>query len=438
MARYCTIDQYYQAAQRIREWKPEAGIDALRKLLLVIMSILNHEDKVDTRVHIVKDLPKDLPNYSNCIYLIQSVYDTPTVDTTQVAVLMDYVDSYINLRSEQTSKNSEQKLQLSLITHALVTILMNITYTHKKQHRSGEQYSFNSEQVKLINQQIDTILHKTYLDCFIEHKVSILRIRTKIEDLKHNLNHESKKYGRNTFILQSNYFDMLQQLKSSIKLLGHSIPEYYAKGIEKVRYNIKLIESELDSKVTGDSSTIQLDFDSLSYLKKVTRDLMDSTVKYCESEHVTAVIQIRSILGITLKTNPSFVRISLNNYKTILTILNSILQSLKEESPMLPTAKQTTAINNAVQQEQFAKEVTEVLHGISKLLIEKNRKYGDSALNPARIFSRADTVEQLKIRLDDKINRVRNQQDDEDEDVEMDLIGYLVLLRIAKKRMKAS
>ena len=72
------------------------------------------------------------------------------------------------------------------------------------------------------------------------------------------------------------------------------------------------------------------------------------------------------------------------------------------------------------------------------MLIEKNRKYGDSALNPARIFSRADTVEQLKIRLDDKINRVRNQQNDEDEDVEMDMIGYLVLLRIAKKRMKAS
>lgn len=86
----------------------------------------------------------------------------------------------------------------------------------------------------------------------------------------------------------------------------------------------------------------------------------------------------------------------------------------------------------------FSNEVLSILEAVGSMLIEKNRKYGDSALNPARIFSRADTVEQLKIRIDDKINRVRNQQNDEDEDVEMDMIGYLVLLRIAKKRMKAS
>lgn len=82
------------------------------------------------------------------------------------------------------------------------------------------------------------------------------------------------------------------------------------------------------------------------------------------------------------------------------------------------------------------KEITAVCNEILDLLLEKNRKYGDSALNPKRIFSKADAVEQIKVRLDDKISRLMNQQSDDDEDVVMDLMGYLVLLRVALKRKK--
>ena len=82
----------------------------------------------------------------------------------------------------------------------------------------------------------------------------------------------------------------------------------------------------------------------------------------------------------------------------------------------------------------FECEVRNVLEDLCRVLIEKNRKYGDSALNPKRVFSRASAVEQIKVRLDDKISRLMNQQPDEDEDVELDLMGYLVLLRIAKAR----
>lgn len=83
-------------------------------------------------------------------------------------------------------------------------------------------------------------------------------------------------------------------------------------------------------------------------------------------------------------------------------------------------------------------EITTVCNEIRDLLLEKNRKYGDSALNPKRIFSKADAVEQIKVRLDDKISRLMNQQSDDDEDVVMDLMGYLVLLRVALKRRKES
>ena len=84
---------------------------------------------------------------------------------------------------------------------------------------------------------------------------------------------------------------------------------------------------------------------------------------------------------------------------------------------------------------RFDESVWDTLIGIFFMLIEKNRKYGDSALNPARIFSKASNIEQLKVRLDDKLSRIKNAQDDEDEDVIADLIGYLVLLTIARESL---
>lgn len=80
----------------------------------------------------------------------------------------------------------------------------------------------------------------------------------------------------------------------------------------------------------------------------------------------------------------------------------------------------------------FEKDVWDILNAIFHLLSEKNRKYGDSALNPARIFSKADSVEQIRVRLDDKLNRIKNAQDDDTEDAVMDLTGYLILFMIAR------
>jgi hypothetical protein len=69
---------------------------------------------------------------------------------------------------------------------------------------------------------------------------------------------------------------------------------------------------------------------------------------------------------------------------------------------------------------------------VALMLVEKNKSYGDSALSPIRIFSKADNVEQLKVRIDDKLNRVNNSQGfPGDNDID-DLIGYLVLYKIAK------
>lgn len=76
---------------------------------------------------------------------------------------------------------------------------------------------------------------------------------------------------------------------------------------------------------------------------------------------------------------------------------------------------------------------------IKKLLLDKNAKYGNSALNPVRVFSKADNVEQLLVRIDDKLSRIARGAGMEatDEDTLNDLIGYLILLKIAKEPEKS-
>jgi hypothetical protein len=68
---------------------------------------------------------------------------------------------------------------------------------------------------------------------------------------------------------------------------------------------------------------------------------------------------------------------------------------------------------------------------IAAMLIEKNRAYGDSALRPLGIFARGSAEDLIRVRIDDKLNRIRNQPEAFGEDAVLDLIGYLVLYRIA-------
>ena len=77
-------------------------------------------------------------------------------------------------------------------------------------------------------------------------------------------------------------------------------------------------------------------------------------------------------------------------------------------------------------------KISGVCDDIKELLINKNRKYGNSALKPCRVFSKASAVEQLLVRIDDKLNRIMQGAGllADDEDVVNDLIGYLVLLKI--------
>jgi pyruvate carboxylase len=85
---------------------------------------------------------------------------------------------------------------------------------------------------------------------------------------------------------------------------------------------------------------------------------------------------------------------------------------------------------------QNQKLISEVFNEIKELVLSKNRQYGDSVLEPKRYFSSAPTDEQIKVRIDDKINRLVLGDDslESDNDIVKDLIGYLTLLLVYRRK----
>jgi hypothetical protein len=91
-------------------------------------------------------------------------------------------------------------------------------------------------------------------------------------------------------------------------------------------------------------------------------------------------------------------------------------------------------INDLIKEAPAGQEIADACDEIKTLLLSKNVAYGNSALSPIRIFSKAETNEQLYVRIDDKLNRLKNNQSyPGDNDID-DLIGYLVLLKVANQR----
>lgn len=93
------------------------------------------------------------------------------------------------------------------------------------------------------------------------------------------------------------------------------------------------------------------------------------------------------------------------------------------------------AMNALVREHVSAPRGADIAHecvSIARMLVEKNKAYGDSALSPLRVFSKASAQEQILVRIDDKLSRL-SRGAAAGEDVVLDLIGYLVLLRIAQR-----
>ena len=72
---------------------------------------------------------------------------------------------------------------------------------------------------------------------------------------------------------------------------------------------------------------------------------------------------------------------------------------------------------------------------LKAMLLEKNSRYGNSAISPIRVFSQADNLSQILVRMDDKLSRIKNMtaNNGDNEDAMMDLAGYIILYKVAKQ-----
>jgi len=70
---------------------------------------------------------------------------------------------------------------------------------------------------------------------------------------------------------------------------------------------------------------------------------------------------------------------------------------------------------------------------VKSMLLLKNKCYGNSAAEPIRVFSTSDSLEQMRVRIDDKLSRIAKGTEYPGDDTILDLIGYLVLYRILSK-----
>ena len=79
------------------------------------------------------------------------------------------------------------------------------------------------------------------------------------------------------------------------------------------------------------------------------------------------------------------------------------------------------------------KKIKDTIKMIEKLLLSKNKQYGNSALEPLGIFANGSAEELIRVRIDDKLNRLLQGDEsiERDTDVILDLVGYLVLLLIS-------
>ncbi|MCP4648801.1 MAG: hypothetical protein GY853_01795 [PVC group bacterium] len=80
-------------------------------------------------------------------------------------------------------------------------------------------------------------------------------------------------------------------------------------------------------------------------------------------------------------------------------------------------------------EDSIGKQIEGVGTELIKFVQEKNRRYGNSGLDPFRVFSKLSPREGFNLRMDDKISRIKNSDVLRKNDV-VDLMGYLMLVCI--------
>lgn len=89
-------------------------------------------------------------------------------------------------------------------------------------------------------------------------------------------------------------------------------------------------------------------------------------------------------------------------------------------------------MNESTSQPDVQSLIAETCDELKAMLLAKNKAYGNAAIDPIRVFSKASPSEQIRVRMDDKLSRL-SRGENAGEDPYWDLTGYLILDRVAKK-----
>lgn len=88
-------------------------------------------------------------------------------------------------------------------------------------------------------------------------------------------------------------------------------------------------------------------------------------------------------------------------------------------------------INNKPYERTNSEKIQNITDSLNRLLQAKNRNYGSSALFPLGVFNKNSSTDGIKVRLDDKLMRVKNSDILRKNDI-ADIMGYLVLLCVSE------
>lgn len=108
-----------------------------------------------------------------------------------------------------------------------------------------------------------------------------------------------------------------------------------------------------------------------------------------------------------------------------------------EESKVLSSinlGEKTQKILSLAEEAPAGEEILKEVIYVAQILLQKNISYGNSALEPVRVFSKSSTEEQLLVRIDDKLSRLKRGSEFPGDDTIIDLIGYLVLLLVSRSK----
>lgn len=146
------------------------------------------------------------------------------------------------------------------------------------------------------------------------------------------------------------------------------------------------------------------------------------------------------ILGLAVDNNPNNLRwVNSSGYKPEdyrKSIDFAKLQYKPEEvmSKLVPdiiTSRNSDRNHLECEPHRFETDLTSFLVQFKMLLISKNQKYGNSALNPKNVFSKSSSSEIILQQLDHKLSRIENSDNPIKNDY-IDLMGYLTLFCISQ------